>query len=402
MPPSDSATWRPGKRSGDAGPQPFAGGQERVDREDGRQQFEGRVGRGQGRPRTEAPVCRQTTVSVSSQAAKKGSQAPLKMEGRPQLGRELGEADRLEAPGRVGPHLGRGQCDVGQPGQLQRDDPIGVRPRPHLQVPVVEGAQAGETEVRVRRPRVHRAAEPRHQRGKAQRGPDAGAVHVVHAGVDVEAAGAHLVEAGRLHAPFVPGPADDGVQPDVGILAVPRRPRSGCRRPPRRPGAPRRPARPGRRPSKRSGGSMRWSSTEMTGTRIGRGSGSGSRVARLRRGRCRRLPREGDTIVSELVRPWGAHDHTDRGRRDRVGLLIGGDVVAGAAGTYPVTNPARPSEVVLDAPSTTAAQLDRAVAAARCSQAPGPRWTRRACGPRRRGGRGRRGRRREPVTWPAS
>lgn len=51
-----------------------------------------------------------------------------------------------------------------------------------------------------------------------------------------------------------------------------------------------------------------------------------------------------------------------------VGLLIDGDVVAGAAGTYPVTNPARPSEVVLEAPSTTPAQLDLAVAAARRSQ----------------------------------
>lgn len=52
----------------------------------------------------------------------------------------------------------------------------------------------------------------------------------------------------------------------------------------------------------------------------------------------------------------------------RVGLLIGGDVVAGGRGTYPVTNPARPAEVVLDAPSTSPAQLDLAVAAARRSQ----------------------------------
>ena len=51
-----------------------------------------------------------------------------------------------------------------------------------------------------------------------------------------------------------------------------------------------------------------------------------------------------------------------------VGLLIDGEVVAGGAGTYPVTNPARPAEVVLDAPSTTPAQLDLAVAAARRSQ----------------------------------
>jgi acyl-CoA reductase-like NAD-dependent aldehyde dehydrogenase len=53
----------------------------------------------------------------------------------------------------------------------------------------------------------------------------------------------------------------------------------------------------------------------------------------------------------------------------RVGLLIGGDVVAGGRGTYPVTNPARPAEVVFDAPATSPAQLDLAVAAARRSQA---------------------------------
>ena len=52
----------------------------------------------------------------------------------------------------------------------------------------------------------------------------------------------------------------------------------------------------------------------------------------------------------------------------RVGLVIDGDVVAGGGGTYPVTNPARPAEVVLDAPSTSPAQLDQAVAAARRSQ----------------------------------
>jgi acyl-CoA reductase-like NAD-dependent aldehyde dehydrogenase len=51
-----------------------------------------------------------------------------------------------------------------------------------------------------------------------------------------------------------------------------------------------------------------------------------------------------------------------------VGLVIGGEVVAGAGGTYPVTNPARPAEVVLDAPSTAPAQLDLAMAAARRSQ----------------------------------
>jgi acyl-CoA reductase-like NAD-dependent aldehyde dehydrogenase len=59
----------------------------------------------------------------------------------------------------------------------------------------------------------------------------------------------------------------------------------------------------------------------------------------------------------------------------RVGLVIDGDVEAGHRGSYPVTNPARPAEVVLEAPSTSPEQLDRAVAAARRSQ---PEWAARA------------------------
>ena len=55
----------------------------------------------------------------------------------------------------------------------------------------------------------------------------------------------------------------------------------------------------------------------------------------------------------------------------RVGLVIDGDVEAGGAGAYPVTNPARPSEVVFEAPSTSPEQLDRAVEASRRSQ---PAW----------------------------
>ena len=50
---------------------------------------------------------------------------------------------------------------------------------------------------------------------------------------------------------------------------------------------------------------------------------------------------------------------------EHIGLVIDGSVVAGAAGTYPVTNPARPGEVVLDAPATSPNQLDEAVQAAR-------------------------------------
>jgi len=63
-----------------------------------------------------------------------------------------------------------------------------------------------------------------------------------------------------------------------------------------------------------------------------------------------------------------------RGRRavgEAIGLVIDGGVVPGGAGTYPVTNPVRPAEVVLDAPAASPDQLDAAVAAARRAQ---PAW----------------------------
>jgi acyl-CoA reductase-like NAD-dependent aldehyde dehydrogenase len=55
----------------------------------------------------------------------------------------------------------------------------------------------------------------------------------------------------------------------------------------------------------------------------------------------------------------------------RVGLVVDGDVVAGGGGTYAITNPARPAEVVFEAPVTTPEQLDQAVAAAGRAQ---PGW----------------------------
>jgi acyl-CoA reductase-like NAD-dependent aldehyde dehydrogenase len=56
---------------------------------------------------------------------------------------------------------------------------------------------------------------------------------------------------------------------------------------------------------------------------------------------------------------------------DSIGLVIDGEVVPGGEGTYPVTNPVRPAEVVLDGPSASLAQLDQAV---RAAQRAAPAW----------------------------
>ena len=86
----------------------------------------------------------------------------------------------------------------------------------------------------------------------------------------------------------------------------------------------------------------------------------------------------------------------------RVGLLIDGVLVAGGEGTYPVTNPARPAEVVLDAPSTSPAQLDLAVGAARRSQRAWAAWSRRSGRPSSWPRQRRASRPWSATTWPAS
>jgi hypothetical protein len=137
----------------------------------------------------------------------------------------LGERDRLEAALGVTTHVVGRDHRIAQPHELQRDDALGIRARPHVVVPVVPRAHAGEAELVVLALRERDAREPGDERREAQAGPDAGDVHVGDAGVDVPAALAHLVEARRLHAPLVVRPAGDRVQPDVGEEVVLVRPR---------------------------------------------------------------------------------------------------------------------------------------------------------------------------------
>ena len=317
----------------------------------------------------EAPVCRHTTVAVSSQAAKKGSHCAAEDGGEAELRRELGEADRLEAACRVAPHLGRGHRDVGQPGQLQRDDALGVGAGPHLQVPVVEGAQAGQAQRRIAGPRETAPQKPDTSDGKHSEAQiPARSMSAIRASMSKQPGRISSNRAGSmLHSSW--GRPTTAFRPDVGVTVSLEDPALRLRRRPRRPGARRRPASAGRRPSNRSGGSMRWSSTEITGTLIALGVGVGEQRGPAGRGPCLDGSHEKVTLSSATSSgPGGAHDHTRRGRRHPGRTAHRRRGRGRGAGTYPVTNPARPAEVVLDAPSTSPAQLDQAVAAARRSQ----------------------------------
>jgi hypothetical protein len=98
---------------------------------------------------------------------------------------------------------------------------------PLVDVPVVVGAQDGEGEVLVLGAGEVLAAELRVRR-EVHRGEDAVGVHVPDALVDVEAARAHLAEAGGLDAVLVRRATGDGVEADVGRLLALEHPGVGA------------------------------------------------------------------------------------------------------------------------------------------------------------------------------
>src|SRR5580698_7941229 len=93
IPPSDIATFRPGKRRGTPAHSHSAAAMRAFTGKRVGSNSKGGAGDGRG-AHDEAPVWRQTTVSVSSQAAKKGSHSPEKMEGKP---RAEGNSGKLTA-----------------------------------------------------------------------------------------------------------------------------------------------------------------------------------------------------------------------------------------------------------------------------------------------------------------
>ena len=175
-------------------------------------------------------MCMQTTVPVSSQAAKNGSQYPLWMLGRPEVGRDLAEAHGAHAARGVAAHLGGRQLGVPERDDAQRDEPAAAVAAPLLDHPVVVGHDAGLRELLVLRLEEGLAAEARERR-EAQGGLDPVDLHVRDAGLGLVAAGPHLVVGDRRHRHVVAVEADRGdvalvdvdeilVDPAVGLRAV--------------------------------------------------------------------------------------------------------------------------------------------------------------------------------------
>ena len=136
------------------------------------------------------------------------------------------------------------QLGVGQIGDPERHDPLGMRRVPLFEEPVVPGAHAGQPEVTVRAREEDTAAEAGDLRGEVDRGPDAVDVHVAHPGLDVVAAGPHLVEAEGLEAVTSRAGGRPRRSCRPGCSAHPRTPRPGAPARFRRCAAPSTPGRP--------------------------------------------------------------------------------------------------------------------------------------------------------------
>ena len=125
-------TWRPagpGKRSGTPDHSHSPAARSAFTGKTVGSSSNGRVGRGQRRP-ADAPVCRQTTVPVSSQAAKKGSQCPLKMEGSCSWAGNSGKLTALKPRAALARTSAAATATSASQGKLQRDDAVRVASPP--------------------------------------------------------------------------------------------------------------------------------------------------------------------------------------------------------------------------------------------------------------------------------
>ena len=99
----------------------------------------------------------------------------------------------------------------------ERHDAVGMARVPLVEEPVVPRLGDREPELGVGAAREHRAAEAGDLAREVDGRPHPVDVHVPDARVDVVATEPHVLEAGRLHAPVLFGPADHGVQPDLEV-----------------------------------------------------------------------------------------------------------------------------------------------------------------------------------------
>ena len=139
-----------------------------------------------------------SVTARSLHAANSGSHSPLWMLGKPELRRDLGEADRVRALRGDALHLGDREVDVPDRDEAERDVHALRRLAPLLDHPVVVGLDAREPEFEVVALLERLAAEARERR-EGERAVHPVALEVGDAGVAVVAAGNHVFVGRRHH-----------------------------------------------------------------------------------------------------------------------------------------------------------------------------------------------------------
>ena len=192
-----------------------------------------------------------TVVCVSSHAAKNGSHSPRVDRRESELGRDLGEADRVDAPVGVAPDLGGGELGVPQRHDRQRDEPATRVAAPLLDHPVVVGLHARRGRGPCPCPRENVWPQKRGNVGKQSEASTWLTSMSSRRACGVVAAGAHLVVGDRRRSHLVAVEADRGDVATVGdreVLVEPHVARVAVVAPSRarRSGRPRTSCRPGR------------------------------------------------------------------------------------------------------------------------------------------------------------
>ena len=218
MSPSVSANRRRREPLPEVGPQQVA---ERVDRHHRRQAHRHRrrcVGRGRRRLRRRAHVAAQHRARVAARGEQRIPLAGVDAR-HPEPGRILRERHRVAALGGEPLHLGRGFVHVEERQDPARDEAIGIRAAPLVDVPVVVGLDHHEVDVAVGPGVEHLAGEAGQVREVQARELAAGR-HVAHALVHVVATGPHVLVAHRIDVEHLRCLARDRVQAEVPAAQV--------------------------------------------------------------------------------------------------------------------------------------------------------------------------------------
>ena len=169
-------------------------------------------------------------VSVSSQASQNGSQNGEESGSKPSFPGSSGKVTALQPRAAFRRISAAATLGVVEPRDLTGDQPVGIRARPHLDVPVVPGLDRGERKLLVREALEADSGEA-DERGEVQRRVDAIDVHVGDPFVHVVGASTDHFEPRRLDEDAVlllPGDSVDrdlrqhGAVEHPGVIAIGR------------------------------------------------------------------------------------------------------------------------------------------------------------------------------------